>query len=107
MDLLARKQGKKKKKARKFVLFMLIISLCLIGFGGYKFYQTYSAASKSFNDLNGREKSNLREEVVNISQDPVSVLLMGIEDYSTDGINGRTDSLMLIAFNPKNERMNY
>lgn len=105
MNRLAVKKVKKKRKVRKFVLFTLIIALGLIGFGGYKFYQTYTAASKSYNDLGGREKSNLREEVVTISKDPVSILLMGIEDYSTEGVNGRTDSLMLITFNPKDERM--
>ncbi|GEN32230.1 LCP family protein required for cell wall assembly [Cerasibacillus quisquiliarum] len=105
MNRLAVKKVKKKRKVRKFVLFTLIIALGLIGFGGYKFYQTYTAASKSYNDLGGREKSKLREEVVTISKDPVSILLMGIEDYSTEGVNGRTDSLMLITFNPKDERM--
>lgn len=105
MNRLAVKKVKKKRKVRKFVLFTFIIALGLIGFGGYKFYQTYTAASKSYNDLGGREKSNLREEVVTISKDPVSILLMGIEDYSTEGVNGRTDSLMLITFNPKDERM--
>ncbi|HEY4599695.1 MAG TPA: LCP family protein [Cerasibacillus sp.] len=105
MNRLAVRKVKKKRKVRKFVLLSLVLVLGLIGFGGYKFYKTYNAASKSYNDLDGREKSELREEVVTISKDPVSILLMGIEDYSTEGANGRTDSLMLITFNPKDERM--
>ena len=104
MKRLAVRKTKKKRKLRKLTLFILILFIGVISFGGYKIFETYNAASKSYNDL-GREKSDLRDQTVTISKDPVSVLLMGIEDYSTDGANGRTDSLMLITFNPKDERM--
>ena len=40
-----------------------------------------------------REKSKLRAEDVEITKEPFTILIMGIEDYATDGQNGRTDSL--------------
>ncbi|WP_087973575.1 LCP family protein [Oceanobacillus rekensis] len=98
---------RKKRRIRRKRLFLLIIILMfigLLGFGGYTAVQTMMAASKSYDDL-GREKSDLRAEAVSISDDPVSILLMGVEDYSTNGDNGRTDTLMVATFSPNDERL--
>lgn len=98
---------RKKRKIRRRRLFFFIIILMfigLLGIGGYAAVQTMMAASKSYDDL-GREKSALRAEAVSISDDPVSILLMGVEDYSTNGDNGRTDTLMVATFSPNDERL--
>lgn len=98
---------KKKRRVRRLRLTLFIILLLflgVVGFGGYIAVQTMQAASESYDDL-GREKSDLRESVVSISKDPVSVLIMGVEDYSTGGDNGRTDTLMLATFNPSDEKL--
>ena len=52
-----------------------------------------------------REKSDLRTEDVEITKEPFTVLIMGIEDYATDGQNGRTDSLMFATVNPKTQKV--
>ncbi len=68
MKRLAVRKTKKKRKLRKLTLFILILFIGVISFGGYKIFQTYNAASKSYNDL-GREKSDLRDQTVTISKD--------------------------------------
>ncbi|SHH63030.1 LCP family protein [Virgibacillus chiguensis] len=101
--ILVRKK-KKKKRTRKLLLVIILLFLTLIGFGGYMAIQTLQAASDSYDDL-GRDKSDLRDQAVSISKDPVSILLMGVEDYATEGDHGRTDTLMLATFSPNDERL--
>lgn len=101
------KKIKKKKKRsifRRILLLFFILFLFVGGYAGYVFFQTYQAANNSFDDL-GRDKSKLRDEAVNISNDPVSVLLLGVEDYSSGGSGGRADTLMVATFNPKDQTM--
>lgn len=102
--LVKKRKRKMKKGIRKFLLIVLILFFLLIGFGVYLAIQTMQAASDSYDDLD-RVKSELRDETVSISSDPVSILLMGVEDYSTNGENGRTDTLMVATFNPDNEKL--
>lgn len=105
MDRVQRRKIKKRKKIKKTVLsILLVFSLVIIITGVYVFYHTIQAANKAYDDL-GREKSNLREETVTIGKDPFSILIIGIEDYSSGGVNGRTDALMVATFNPNDERM--
>jgi LCP family protein required for cell wall assembly len=98
------KKRKKKKRLRKILLVVIILLLSLTGFGVYQAYQTLQAAGESYDDL-GRDKSDLREGFVSISKDPVSVLLLGVEDYTTGGENGRTDTIMVATFNPNDEKL--
>ncbi|MGP1910030.1 LCP family protein [Metabacillus sp. JX24] len=96
---------KKKKSIFKRILFLFfILFLAVGGYAGYVFYQTYQAANNSYDDL-GRDKSKLRDEAVTISNDPVSILLLGVEDYSSGGKGGRADTLMVATFNPKDQTM--
>src|SRR5699024_7035137 len=98
---------RKKRRIRRFRLALftvIILFLGMIGVGGYVAMQTMQAAGESYDDL-GREKSDLRETVVSISDDPVSILLMGIEDYQSDGDDGRTDTLMVATFSPNDENL--
>jgi len=98
----------KKKKKRPILRRLLFLALVLlIGIGsyvGYVFYQTLEAANNSYDDL-GREKSKLRDSAVSISNDPVSILLLGVEDYSSGGKGGRSDTLMVATFNPEDQTM--
>ena len=100
-----RKHHKKKRRLRTSFIIVIIAFLSIIGFGVYFTMQTLQAAGQSYDDLGGREKSNKREQVVSIKQDPVSILLMGVEDYSSGGNNGRTDTLMIATFNPDDEKL--
>ncbi|SFA99431.1 transcriptional attenuator, LytR family [Lentibacillus halodurans] len=95
----------KKKKRRRRILYPILAFFLLLACGvGYMLVQTYTAASESYDDLD-REKSELREEEVSISDDPISILLLGVEDYSTNGDNGRTDTMIVATFNPEDEKL--
>ena len=105
-----RKQMKRVKKKRKrpilrrLLFLALLLFLCVGGYIGYVFYQTFAAANESYDDL-GREKSRLRDYAVSISNDPVSILLLGVENYSSGGKGGRSDTLMVATFNPEDQKM--
>jgi len=96
-----RKKKKKKSLLKKVLMLFTLVFLIVGGYAGFLFYKTYQA---SYDDI-GRDKSDLRDEAVSISNDPVSVLLMGVEDYSSGGKGGRSDTLMLATFNPKDKTM--
>ncbi|QNG60241.1 LCP family protein [Bacillus sp. PAMC26568] len=108
MDNMTRKVRKKKKKKRRLFLklFLLILLVGLV-YGGYLGYTAYKAANDSFQELENREgKSKLRDKPVNVSKDPFSILLIGVENYSSGkGSYGRSDTLMVATFNPKDSSM--
>lgn len=104
MDRQELRKNKKKKRRRRLLLIVIILFLLLISFGAYSVFNTYKAASGSYDDL-GRDKSDLRENPVTISEQPVSILLMGVEDYSSGGESGRSDTLMVATFNPDDKQL--
>ncbi|TYS13097.1 LytR family transcriptional regulator [Rossellomorea vietnamensis] len=101
------KKTKKRRRLRikRIIMVIGLLLTALVAFGGYIVYNAYDAANQSFTELERGEKSKLREEAVEVSKDPFSVLIMGVEDYSTGGENGRTDSLMVATFNPDTQNV--
>ncbi|WP_010531651.1 LCP family protein [Lentibacillus jeotgali] len=94
-----RRKQIKKKRRRRILYPILVMFLLAVGGVGYMVLQTYTAASESYDDLD-REKSDLRDKAVSIGDDPISILLLGVENYSTNGDNGRTDTMLVATFNP-------
>jgi polyisoprenyl-teichoic acid--peptidoglycan teichoic acid transferase len=99
----SRKMAKKRRKRKKSVfsrlfLLIVIVALIFIGYQGVKTYLELNRATKGENI-----SSKLRDQEVKISKDPISILFLGIENYSTGGKGGRTDSMILATFNPKEE----
>ncbi|EJQ44947.1 hypothetical protein IEQ_04556 [Bacillus cereus BAG6X1-2] len=92
----------KKKRRRKF--FFFLIFAFLFGSVGLYMLNSYSSLMGMYSGFN-REKSKLRAEDVEITKKPFTILIMGIEDYATDGQNGRTDSLMLATVNPNSKKI--
>lgn len=75
--------------------------LIIIGsYFGFVAYQAYDAASSSFTQLERGNKSKLRAKEITVMEDPFSVLLMGIENYSSGGKGGRADTLIVATINP-------
>lgn len=104
------KRVKKKRKRpiiRRLLFFTLLLLIGIGSYVGYLFYQTIEAANESYNEVENRDgKSKLREKAVNISKDPFSVLLLGVENYSSgDSSRGRSDTLMIATFNPADASM--
>ena len=96
---MARKKRKRKKGfiARLFLLIVIVV-LVFVGYQGVKTYMELNKATKG-----EQISSGLRDGEVKISKDPISILFLGIENYSTGGKGGRTDSMILATFNPKDE----
>lgn len=91
----------KKKKKKWLWITLSIIGLLVLGTGGYAFYLYKSAADTvaSIQEDLDREKSEKRtEEVVFEEKDPISILLMGVDER--EGDRGRSDSLILMTVNP-------
>ena len=92
----------KKKRRRK--LFYFFIFAFLFGSVGVYILNSYTSLMGMYSGFS-REKSDLRTKDVEITKEPFTILIMGIEDYATDGQNGRTDSLMFATVNPKTQRI--
>ncbi|WP_459501843.1 LCP family protein [Bacillus sp. C1] len=88
----------KKKRRRRFFIYLIVIGL--ISSVGLYAFNSYSSLMEMYSGYT-RDKSKLRETNVKITKEPFNVLIMGIEDYATDGQNGRTDSLMLAKIDPQ------
>jgi polyisoprenyl-teichoic acid--peptidoglycan teichoic acid transferase len=100
------RNNKKKRRRRMLLLFILTIFIAGLGYAGYVAYHAYKAVDKSYSKVKGREeKSEMREKPVYVSSDPFSILLLGIEDYSSKYDKGRSDTIMVATFNPKKQTM--
>ncbi|UAL47024.1 LCP family protein [Sutcliffiella horikoshii] len=98
------KKKRKGKRLKRVLLVFLTLFLAVVAYGGYLLFETYQAANNAYTELD-REKSKYRDKEVEINKDPFSVLIMGIEDYSSGGENGRTDTLIVATLNPKEKTM--
>ncbi|ASF40449.1 LytR family transcriptional regulator [Halobacillus halophilus] len=95
------RKRKRKKKIRRISVFLLMLAVL----AGGTFYYVSQVYTASFQALDRGEKSDLREEAVNIGDDPISILLMGVEDYSTDGSAGRADTQIVMTLDPKTNQI--
>lgn len=98
--------NRKKKKTTPFKRFLkvlltlvLIVAIAGLGYAGYIAYTIKNVAQDSYEELERGDKSELREEKVTLKSDPVTILLMGVDDYVKND-KGRTDTLLLITLNP-------
>lgn len=91
-----------KKKKRKWLWISLsIIGLLAISIGGYAYYIFESAAdtvASIHEDIDRKVSEKRTEEVVFTEKDPISILLMGVDER--EGDRGRSDSLILMTVNP-------
>lgn len=86
--------------------FVLLLFITVIGYSTYLFMNVYGATKEAHVEIEREDnKSELREEEVTIGDDPISILLMGIEDYETNGQNGRADTLIVVTLNPSTKQM--
>ncbi|MED0989993.1 LCP family protein [Bacillus nitratireducens] len=97
-------QNSRIKKKRRRKLFFFLILAFLFGSVGLYMLNSYTSLMGMYSGFN-REKSKLRAEDVEITKKPFTILIMGIEDYATDGQNGRTDSLMFATVNPNSKKV--
>jgi len=91
----------RKKKKKWLWITLSIIGLLLISVGSYAYYIFQSAANtvETIHEDIDREVSEKRpEQVVFTEKDPISILLMGVDERKGDV--GRADTLILMTVNP-------
>ena len=84
---------------KKWILrfFLLLFITVLLGFG-YYVYLIWSAAHRSYVPPE-QEKSDKRQEAIKWHEDPVAILMLGVDER--DGDQGRADTIMIAALNPQ------
>lgn len=91
----------KKKKKKWLWITLSVIGLLVLSTGGYAFYLYKTAADTvaTIHEDIDREVSEKRQEKVEFNEkDPISILLMGVDERPGD--RGRSDSLILMTVNP-------
>lgn len=95
---------RKKRIVRRRVYFILLPALVVLlaigSWGAYLYAKADSVLSDSYED-DGREKSQLRDALVDPKFDNVSILIMGVDasNVRDNAENSRTDTLMVATLN--------
>ncbi|MET1121059.1 LytR family transcriptional regulator [Priestia megaterium] len=101
-----RRKRRKPKKKRALKITMAIILVLILGVGAYT-YSIWHSVEKTFTQTHeplNRDVSEKRSEKVSFSKrDPISILLLGVDQRAGD--RGRSDSLILMTVNPKDQSM--
>lgn len=102
------KRAKTKKRVMKWILISIsIILFTIIGYGSYVYIKMTEVFERSNVEIEREgNKSGLREEDISFGDDPISILLLGIEDYSTNGQNGRADTIIIMTSDPNTNEIN-
>lgn len=101
---VAKKAPKRKLRKRiKFLIFTLVIAFLALGaYGIYLYIKAGSAMNEAYEE-DEREKSELRDEIVDPKFDNVTILIMGIDQNEKRidryGDTSRTDALILASLN--------
>lgn len=87
---------------KSWVIIMIGSTLVIIGaIGGYSYHlyhRVKTTATQIYQPVD-KEKSDLRQAKVSVTtRDPISVLLMGVDERQND--HGRSDSLVVLSVNP-------
>lgn len=94
------------KIRKKWIPIIIIPILVILGYSGYVVASFYSAAQEAYVEIDRPEgKSELREEELESVMDPISILLLGVENYATDGESGRADAQIVVTLNPHTKKM--
>lgn len=100
------KEKPKKRILKWFLLSTIIIVLLVSSYGIYTFVQVKSALDHSTVDLDRKgDKSELRENNITFSKDPISILLIGVEDYAKDTDSGRADTQIVVTLDPNSKQI--
>jgi len=102
--IVQRRKRRKVRRIRKRVVFILIPLLILflggVGYAAVLYTKTGSMFADAFRG-DGRDKSSLRDKMVDPKFDNISILIMGIDSSNirNNAENARTDSLMVATLN--------
>lgn len=101
------KRRRLKKRVKVTIAVLTVILLSVLGYGVNLYLKAESVMTEAYEDVSeeGREKSELRDEIVDPKFDNVSILIMGIDegDSRDDYQIARTDALLLATLNRENK----
>lgn len=99
-----RKKQRRKRITLFIVLPILILGFATAAFGTHLYGQFKKSMAGSFEEIEGREKSPIRDEALKIEKDHFSMLIIGVDDSEKRGFgeNSRSDALLLVTINQKN-----
>ncbi|KXG08985.1 Transcriptional regulator LytR [Anoxybacillus sp. P3H1B] len=99
---------RKKKKRKKFRFLIFVILFLLIGSGSafayHIYFETKKASEKIYQALDFSKLSKKRTEKIQIKKDPMTILLVGVENQYHDE-KGRSDVIMLLTINPVSKKI--
>lgn len=104
-DIYIQKRKPKKKFSRFLKVFLIIAAsliLCVACYGVYLVKKAENAANKSYEKINDREYSEMREAKVEPLEDNVSILFIGVDDSEAreqGSDHSRSDALILATLN--------
>ncbi|MGG1687221.1 LytR family transcriptional regulator [Pseudalkalibacillus sp. NRS-1564] len=92
---------------KKFLIIVgVILGVLVLAGGGYAYY-LYDSVKDTASDMHepiSRETSTLRADKVETKEkDPISILLMGVDEREND--QGRSDTMIMITVNPNDNSM--
>ncbi|MBB5173773.1 LCP family protein [Texcoconibacillus texcoconensis] len=96
-----RRKGFKKWAVRGGIALFVFLLVLGVGFG-YMWQQFEEVTSGAQQELDRGDRSDMREEAVNPSQDSISILFLGVDDR-TGNLRGRTDAIVLATFNAEDQ----
>ncbi|SDZ57370.1 cell envelope-related function transcriptional attenuator common domain-containing protein [Evansella caseinilytica] len=95
-----------KKWKKRMLWIVLPLVVIFVGYSTYLFMSVYGAANQAYEEIDRPDsKSELREVEVTVGKDPISILLIGVEDYETNGQNGRADTQIVVTLNPTTKQL--
>lgn len=96
----------RKKKRKKRIALFIILPIVLLGFataafGTHLYNQFKKTVAGSYEEIEGRDKSPIRDNAVKIDKDHFSMLIIGVDDSEKRGFgeNSRSDALLLVTVN--------
>lgn len=92
----------RKKKPNWFLRIMLFMIIGIFIFGAYVLSTIWGSFEKTYTELDRGDKSEKRIEAVG-TKDPVSLLIMGIDERPDENDVGRPDVLMVVTVNPEDK----
>ena len=103
-----RNRGRGKKKKRGCFSTFLVgcltpLLVLLIAGGAFAYYTFHSSVNEINNDDITDQIETVRDEEVTVGQDPISILLLGIDTGEYDRVGdtgGRSDIMMVVTVNP-------
>jgi polyisoprenyl-teichoic acid--peptidoglycan teichoic acid transferase len=88
-----------------FKVIAIIIGIVIISIGGYAYY-LYDSAKDAVGEMHEKVETDQPKPTVTGNEEelkPISIMLLGVDER--EGDSGRSDTMMIIAVNPKEDKM--